>query len=115
MKSVRPLEGMTIGATIGGKIGIAIPIPIVGTVSGSVVGEAVGGINTLGQFFVPDDYDNIKDGFYDFYDKSTKVIGKGVSQGVNIVKQVCKDVQNVGKSIGKALSSVKLPEIKFGW
>lgn len=117
LKSVGPLEGMTLGAAAGGTIGTAIPLPIVGTISGAlagaVIGGVVGGINTLGQFFVPSAYDKNKDVFYNFYDKSAEIIQKGVNQGSDTVKQVYKDVQNTGKSIGKALSSVKLTEIKF--
>ncbi|MBO0440295.1 T7SS effector LXG polymorphic toxin [Candidatus Enterococcus ikei] len=116
MKSIGPLEGMTLGATWG------TAVPGVGNVVGAAVGGAVGLVNVGIQFFWPNAYDNLKDGAYNLYDKTTgKVkdisnnIGKGVSQGVETVKNVYKDVQNAGKSIGKALSSVKFPEIKFGW
>lgn len=126
LKSIGPLEGMTLGAAWGGVIGTAIPVPIIGTVSGvvagAVIGGIVGGINSLGQFFVPDLYDSMKASAYEFYDeKAEKVkelandIGKGVNQGLKTVKNVYQDVQNTGKSIGKAISSVNFSKIKFGW
>ena len=109
VKSVGPLEGMTIGATLG------TAVPVVGNVAGAVLGGIAGLVNVGIQFVWPSAYDDIKDGAYKLYDKGVDAVGKSVSQGVETVKSVYKDVQNVGKSIGKALSSVKLPEIKFGW
>ncbi|WP_413536867.1 T7SS effector LXG polymorphic toxin [Carnobacterium divergens] len=102
LKSVGPLEGMTIGAAAGGPVG-------------AVVGGVGGLINVGVQFIWPNAYDNLKDGAYKLYDKGVEAVGKGVSQGVESVKNVCKNVENAGKSIGKVLSSVKLPEINFGW
>lgn len=126
IKSIGPLEGMTIGGTIGGVMGSAIPIPILGTISrvvvGTIVGGVVGGINKLGQFINPDLYDDTKDGAYKLYDKTAEVvgavsrnIGKAVEQRVDTVKQVYRDVQQVGKSVGKTLSSVKVSKIIFNW
>ncbi|MFS1134856.1 T7SS effector LXG polymorphic toxin [Enterococcus hirae] len=126
VKSIGPLEGMTIGGTIGGAMGTAIPIPILGTISGvvagTIVGGVVGGINKLGQFINPDLYDDIKDGAYKLYDKTAEVvgavsrnIGKAVEQRVDTVKQAYRDVQQVGKSVGKTLSSVKVSKIIFSW
>lgn len=88
---------------------------------GSVV-KTKRGVNKLAQFIWPNAYDNAKNWSYDVYDKASKVgkdvskkVGKAVAQGVDTVKHVYKDVQHVGKSIGEALSSVKLPKISFGW
>ncbi|EPI11689.1 hypothetical protein D358_00221 [Enterococcus faecalis RP2S-4] len=109
VKSVGPLEGITIGAAVAGP-------------PGAIVGGIVGGANKLAQFIWPNAYDNAKNWSYDAYDKASKVgkdvskkVGKAVAQGVDTVKHVYKDVQHVGKSIGEALSSVKLPKISFGW
>lgn len=60
-------------------------------------------------------YFEFKDGAYNLYDKGVDAVKNIGSQGVETVKNVYKDVQNAGKSIGKALSSIKFPEIKFGW
>ena len=119
VKSIGPLEGMTIGSAIGGAIGTAIPIPFLGTVSGAVggalIGGAIGGINKLVQFVKPDIYDSAKDGAYSLHDKAseaisdvTKKMGKSVTQNISTVKRVFSNIQVVGKSIGKVLSSVKL-------
>ncbi|PQC29588.1 T7SS effector LXG polymorphic toxin [Enterococcus faecium] len=124
VKSIGPLEGMTIGAQIGGVIGSAIPIPLVGTVSGAVggaiVGGVIGGSNKLVQFFKPDLYGNIKDGAYKLYDETTetignisKKIGKAVGQNTDTVKNVYENVQQTGKAIGKALSLVEILKINF--
>ncbi|MGX7243912.1 hypothetical protein ACWOC1_03560 [Enterococcus quebecensis] len=105
LKSVGPLEGMTIGAAAGGPLGAAI-------------GGALGGINVAAQFINPHLYDDMKDGAYKLYDKgaeTVKNIGKGISQGVDTVKNVFKDVGNTGKALGEAISSIKLPNLKFGW
>lgn len=126
VKSIGPLEGMTIGAQIGGVIGSAIPIPLVGTVSGAVggaiVGGVIGGSNKLVQFFKPDLYGNIKDGAYKLYDETTetignisKKIGKAVGQNTDTVKNVYENVQQTGKAIGKALSLVEILKINFEW
>lgn len=40
---------------------------------------------------------------------------KEISQGIDTAKSIYKDIQNTGKSIGKALSSIKLPKIKLRW
>ncbi|EGO8095107.1 hypothetical protein KI126_002676 [Enterococcus faecium] len=89
---------------------------------GTQIGGALGGLNKLVQFWKPNLYDDIKDGAYKLYDKTTKAvgdvsknIGKSVEQSFDTVKQVYKSVQQVGKSIGKALSSVKVPKISFSW
>lgn len=122
VKGIGPLEGMTLGSTIGGMIGTAIPVPILGTISGAVAGAVIGGISGLinvgVQLVWPDAYDNAKKWAYNKYDESVKAvkdIGKGIGQGVNTVKHVFNDIGNTGKSIGKAISGIKLPEIKLGW
>lgn len=105
IKSVGPLEGMTIGAAAGGLPGAAI---------GGVLGSA----NVIIQFINPNLYDDIKNGAYKLYDKGTetvKSIGKGFNQGVNTVKSVFKDIKSPRKLMGKVLSSVKIPKIRFGW
>ena len=109
VKSVGPLEGMTIGGAVAGP-------------PGAILGGIVGGANKVAQFIWPNAYDDIKDGAYKLYDKSTKIIngvskkvGKAAEQSFNTVKQVYDDVQEVGKTIGKALSSVEIPKISFSW
>ncbi|MGM0254630.1 MULTISPECIES: hypothetical protein [Enterococcus] len=118
VKSIGPLEGMTIGSAIGGAIGTAIPIPFLGTVSGAVggalIGGAIGGINKLVQFVKPDIYNSAKEGAYSLHEKAyeaisevTKKIGKSVTQNIRTVKCVYSNIQVVGKSIGKVLSPVE--------
>lgn len=36
------------------------------------------------------------------------------TQQIDTVKHVYKDVQNVGKSVGKAISSIKIPTFRWG-
>lgn len=97
VKSIGPLEGMSIGAQVGGLIGTAIPIPGVGTVSGLVVGAVAGGViggaNTVMQFIWPHAYDDLKKGAYSLYDKGAGVIN----------------------NIGKSIATVKFPKVKWGW
>ena len=110
LKSIGPLEGMTIGAAIG----TAIPIPMVSTAVGAGIGGLIGLVNVGRQFANPYLYDDIKDGGYKLYDKGKVFIGKAISQRVDTVKHVYKDVQNVGKSIGKVIPSIKIPKVKWG-
>ena len=101
VKSIGPLEGMTLLSGLG-PLGIG-------------AGFLLGGMNKYAQYMYPDAYENIKDGLYKWYDK-TDIIGdvsKTIEQSVKTVKYVYKDIQQVGKSIGKALSSVKIPKISF--
>ncbi|GAB2023700.1 hypothetical protein RyT2_27780 [Pseudolactococcus yaeyamensis] len=98
IKSIGPLEGMTLLAPLG---------PV-----GMGVGAFLGTANVVAQLINPNLYDDIKDGAYKLYDKGKEAIGKGVSQGIDTVKSACKNIQNVGKSIGNALG---LPKIKLGW
>ncbi|MDN5403614.1 MAG: hypothetical protein L0K87_01375 [Lactococcus sp.] len=100
MKSIGPLEGMTLFAPLGP--------------AGIVTGLVLGPINIGVQFIWPDAYDNIKDGGYKLYDKGKVVIGKAISQRVDTVKHVYKGVQNAGKSIGKVIPSIKMPKVKWG-
>ena len=102
VKSIGPLEGMTIGGAVAGPFG-------------AIVGGTMGLINKGAQFLWPNMYDDIKDGAYKLYDKSIKVVddvskkvGKITEQSINTVEQVYDDVQQVGKTIGKALSSVEI-------
>lgn len=101
VKSIGPLEGMTIGAAMGGPPGIVV---------GGLAGLANAGI----QFFWPQAHDNVKNGFYKFYDKNIEVVGISINQSIETVHTIYKDVQTVGKSVGKVLSSAKLLEIKLG-
>ena len=110
LKSIGPLEGMTIGAAIG----TAVPIPMVSTAVGAGIGGLIGLVNVGRQFANPYLYDDIKDGGYKLYDKGKVFIGKAISQRVDTVKHVYKDVQNVGKSIGKVIPSIKIPKVKWG-
>lgn len=107
VKSIGPLEGATLGAAIG------TAIPVVGNVAGAVIGFGLGMLNKGVQFRWPSGYDNFKNSIYDVYDKSTKDIGKAVEQKVDTVKHVYRDIQQVGKSIGKTLSSVEIPKVSF--
>lgn len=100
LKSIGPLEGMTLFAPLG-PVGIAI-------------GGTIGFGNVILQAVNPHFYDDIKDDAYKLYDNSKVVIGKGISQGLNTAKHVYKDVQNVGKSLGKAISSINIPKFKWG-
>ncbi|PCS05460.1 hypothetical protein RU86_GL000839 [Lactococcus piscium] len=100
LKSIGPLEGMTLLAPLG-PVGIAI-------------GGTIGFGNVILQAVNPHFYDDIKDDAYKLYDNSKVAIGKGISQGLNTAKHVYKDVQNVGKSLGKAISSIKIPKFKWG-
>ena len=109
VKSIGPLEGATLGAAIG------TAIPVVGDVAGAVIGFGLGMLNKGVQFRWPSGYDNFKNSIYDVYDKSTKDIGKAVEQKVDTVKHVYRDIQQVGKSIGKTLSSVEIPKVSFNW
>lgn len=114
VKSIGPLEGMTLGATAASFI----PIPVVSTAVGAAVGGGLGLLNVGVQFVWPNAYDNVKNWAYNKYDegvKAVKDIGKGIGQGVDTVKHVFNDIGNTGKSIGKAISGIKLPEIKLGW
>jgi hypothetical protein len=113
VKSIGPLEGMTIGAQIGTVIGGPT-----GAVIGAGIGGAVGLFNVGVQLVWPDAYDNGKKWAYKKYDeaaKTVKDIGKGINQGVDTVKHVFDDIGNTGKPIGKAISGIKLPKLKFGW
>lgn len=114
VKSIGPLEGMTLGATAASFI----PIPFVSTAVGAAVGGGLGLLNVGVQLVWPNAYDNAKKWAYNKYDegvKAVKDIGKGIGQGVDTVKHVFNDIGNTGKSIGKAISGIKLPEIKLGW
>ena len=102
LKSIGPLEGMTLGAAVGGPVG-------------AIVGGTVGGLNVVAQFINPNLYDDIKGGAYKAYDdasETVKNIGKGISQGVNTVKNVFKNVVSNGKSIRGTMSMIKLPYLK---
>lgn len=102
VKSIGPLEGMTIGAGVGGPLG-------------AVVGGGLGLVNVGVQFLFPDAYDTLKDGAYDLYDKGKELIGNAVSQSVETVKSVCEGVKDFGNDIVNAVSSFKLPDFSFGW
>lgn len=109
IKSIGPFEGMTIGGAVAGPFG-------------AVVGGAMGLMNKGIQFLWPNKYDDIKNGAYKLYDKTaeavgdvSKNIGESVEQSVDTVKQVYRGIQQVGKSIGKTLSSVKVQKISFSW
>ena len=100
VKSIGPLEGMTLLAPLGP--------------GGIVLGAGIGTVNVIIQFWKPDVYDNLKDGAYKLYDKGKATIGKVVNQKIDTVKHVYKDVQNVGKSLGNAISSIKIPKFRWG-
>ena len=87
VKSIGPLEGMAVGAQVGTLIGGPA-----GTAIGAVAGGALGLINVGAQFIAPHLYDDIKKGAYKLYDKA--------ADGV--------------KNVGKALTHIKLPQIKWG-
>ncbi|HFX3755702.1 TPA: hypothetical protein ACIECK_002807, partial [Enterococcus faecium] len=108
VKSIGPLEGMTLLSGFG-PVGIG-------------AGLAFGLINKGIQFANPDFYDHFKDGAYKLYDKTSealkdtsKKVGKAVEQSVGTVNRVYESIQQTGKTIGKSLSSVKVPKISFSW
>lgn len=109
VKSVGPLEGMTIGASIGSVV------PGIGTGVGAVVGGVLGLVNTGAQFINPNLYSDLKDGAYNLYDKSAEVIGKGVTQSADKIKTLGNNIINTGKTLGKTLSDLKVPKISLGW
>ena len=108
IKSIGPLEGMTIGAAIGGQLGTAIPIPVLGTVSGGVVGGIVGGIvggvNSLVQLANPTIYDDVKKVTYkaiDTVEKTTNNINKNVNKAIErTADTVSNTIGGIGKAIG---------------
>ncbi|MGL9845986.1 hypothetical protein IGJ91_001117 [Enterococcus sp. DIV0765f] len=109
VKSIGPLEGMTLGAKLGTFV------PFIGNGVGAAIGFTAGLVNKGIQLLAPDVYDRGKTWAYEVYDRSTEKIGKAIEQSTNTVKYMNKEIQQVGKSIGNALSSIKLPEINFNW
>ena len=67
------------------------------------------------QFRWSSGYEKFKNSFYDGYDKVTKNLIKVVEQKVDTIKHVYRDIQQVGKSKGKTLSSVKILKVRFNW
>lgn len=109
IKSIGPFEGMSIGGAVAGPFG-------------AVVGGAMELMNKGIQFLWPNKYDDIKNGAYKLYDKTAKAvgdisknIGESVEQSVGLVKGVYESVQQIGKIIGKSLSSVQVPKISCSW
>ncbi|MBO1301295.1 hypothetical protein JZO68_14995, partial [Enterococcus sp. DIV1271a] len=109
VKSIGPLEGMTLGAKLGTFV------PFIGNGVGAAIGLTAGLVNKGIQLLAPNVYDRGKTWAYEVYDRSTEKIGKAIEQSTNTVKYMNKEIQQVGKSIGNALSSIKLPEINFNW
>ncbi|WP_206853096.1 hypothetical protein [Candidatus Enterococcus mangumiae] len=101
VKSIGPLEGMTLGAAVAGPLG-------------AVIGGGVGLGNKIFQLFKVNAYDNSKDWSYKLYDKATEKVGKGIKQSIDIVKYVFEDIQQPGKTIGRALSVLKMPNVNLG-
>lgn len=108
IKSIGPFEGMTLLSGFG-PVGVG-------------AGLVFGLINKGIQFANPDLYDHIKDGAYKLDDKTSEVlkdtskkVGKAVEQSVGTVKGVYESVQQIGKIIGKSLSSVQVPKISCSW
>jgi len=98
VKSIGPLEGMSIGATFGGPWGAG-------------VGFLVGGLNMLGQFAMPNAYSDIKKTAFAAYDAATNVantIGNVVMQSIDTVTNVAGDmlVQSIQSGV---------PKLGFGW
>ena len=117
VKSIGPLEGMTIGAQIGGLIGTLIPGAgnVVGATIGTAIGGTIGLANIGFQLLKPNAYDNVKNWAYKRYDSNIKAIGNGIDSGIGEIKSVYKDIQNVGKIMGKTVYSMTLPKIQFGY
>ncbi|MGY3746781.1 hypothetical protein ACWN8P_05940 [Vagococcus salmoninarum] len=63
LKSIGPLEGMTLGAAVGGPVGAIV---------GGVFGLANKGI----QFWKPNFYEDFKDGAYKLYDEKSESVKK---------------------------------------
>jgi len=98
VKSIGPLEGMSIGATFWGPIGAGF-------------GFAFGVINMLGQFAIPNAYSDIKKTAFAAYDAATNAAN---TMG-NVVIQSIETVTNVG---GNSLRYVGLPSVPYkgnGW
>jgi len=94
IKSIGPLEGMSIGATFWGPIGAG-------------VGFLVGGLNMLGQWRWPNMYSNIKKTAFAAYDAATNVantIGNVVMQSIDTVTNVA----------GNSLRYVGVPSVSYG-
>lgn len=109
VKSIGPLEGMTLGAKLGTFV------PGIGNVVGAGLGLVIGLGNKSLQFAEPDTYDYVKNWAYKIYDRNTKKLGKAIEKSVNTVKLMNENIKQVGKSIGNILSSIKVPEINFNW
>ena len=133
VKSVGPLEGMTIGATIGAGTG-GVVLPVVGAVPGVIIGGAaglvVGGINWGLQTMFPHGVSDIKKTVFNAYDdgvKAIETVGKSTVQGLNTVKNVVGDflkdpvkTWNKGSDLTDTISKFvpkfpKMPKIGFGW
>ncbi|MFS9337175.1 hypothetical protein QM361_03880 [Streptococcus intermedius] len=107
VKSVGPLEGMTIGATVGSLFGPG------GTVVGALFGGFIGSANTFGQFLWPNAYDDIKKGAYGLYD-GARGLGKAtIARTGDILNSASKIIQNTGKAIGNVLGSVQIPKLSW--
>ncbi|RSJ14978.1 hypothetical protein D8831_09855 [Streptococcus intermedius] len=107
VKSVGPLEGMTIGATVGSVI------PGIGTALGAGIGGAIGTVNMLGQFWKPRFYDDIKKGAYGLYDGARELGKATIARTGDIVNSASKTIQNTGKAIGNVLGSVRMPKLSW--
>jgi len=94
VKSIGPLEGMSIGATFWGPIGAG-------------VGFGFGVINMVGQFVNPNAYSNIKKTAFAAYDAVTNAantIGNVVMQSIDTVTNVA----------GNSLRYVGVPSVSYG-
>ncbi len=100
VKTIGPLEGLTIGATFGGPVG-------------AVIGGGFGLLNSGVQFVFPDGYDYVKEGMFELYE-GAKNIGKGVvDQTVSMIDNVSKGLNDVGNAVTEFVSNIKFPDIKL--
>ena len=106
ISNVGPLDGMWLGAKVGGLAGPQ------GAVVGSVVGLTVGTANLIGSAFFPKQkkaiYNGIKNGAYaavDWVEDKALSAGKAVTQSMESVKSIGKNVSNFFNGGAKTVSS----------
>ena len=84
-----------------------------GVVAGAIAGTAFGTFNTLGKFWKPRFYDDIKKGAYGLYDGARELGKATIARTGDIVNSASKTIQNTGKAIGNVLGSVRMPKLSW--
>ncbi|MGG5310497.1 hypothetical protein [Enterococcus sp. DIV1304_2] len=112
VKSIGPLEGMTIGAKIGGVVGTIVPGA--GNATGAFVGCVVGGLFGLGNSIVqsiwPDRYDKWKNSVYQKEDNK-KSNNKLELDNLKL-RSTNWNVSASGKPFGKKMNFVYIPSYR---